>query len=699
MSELRQLLTLAGAFKEGDLRVGGSSDPYTREQGRRALAAVTLGDIHRAILVDDGVTAALVQSRDRGHDGELNALTVADAAAALLSPQGARWATTYRDSLSSEAIAAIAKIMSDDELSSLARTLFNPVGTDRVAIGGPAHFGSRIQPNSPGDAEDEILFSTLDGLAHGCGDVILGLNPAADNIDTIVELEQLLDRIISRLSLPTRFCVLSDIVKQHAARQHTRIDVGFQSLGGTSRALVGMVGLDVDGLLELARAFSGLYFETGQGSEVTNSADVGVDMVTLEARTYGVARFIRRECGSPWTIVNDVAGFIGPEVFKEPEQLYRACLEDAVMAKLHGLTMGLDVCATFHMGISPSTLRSLTKRMVERAAPAYLMAVAGNADPMLGYLTTSFREHPQLRQAVGRRTTESMQSRLTDLGVQDERGQPVPGSSSVARLYSTYARAGGDSRSSVTLEEEAMARLHELRERGFDLSLSDAESAARIDRIYSNARAALYADLEDSVVRDACPHAIRVRTTASSREHYLAAPEAGERIRPDDLRQLEEIGRQAPEVLLVISDGLNPHAVNEQLRAVVPLLRRVINDQGHHLADTVIVVRNGRVRAGYEIGGRANAMAVIHLIGERPGTGLNMLSAYITYGRDAAGASRWAPTLDHSATTAICGIHPKGKPPGIAAVEIATTTHRILESRRSGVLLKPAGPAQERRPL
>jgi ethanolamine ammonia-lyase large subunit len=99
----------------------------------------------------------------------------------------------------------------------------------------------------------------------------------------------LLERVVSRLDLPTRFCVLSDLIKQHGARQHTRIDVGFQSLAGTSRALVGMINLDVSGLSDLARAFSGLYFETGQGSEVTNGAADGVDMGTLEARTYGVA--------------------------------------------------------------------------------------------------------------------------------------------------------------------------------------------------------------------------------------------------------------------------------------------------------------------------------------------------------------------------------------------------------------------------
>src|SRR4029453_4977524 len=148
-----------------------------------------------------------------------------------------------------------------------------------------------------------------------------------------------------------------------------------------------MVGLDVEGILDLAKSFDALYFETGQGSAVTNGTAEGVDMVTLEARAYGVAPHIQRRTGR-WLIVNDVAGFIGPEVFRSPAQLERACLEDLVMARLHGITMGLDVCATFHMGISPSELRDITARIVRLGAPAYLMAVAGNADPMLGYLTT-----------------------------------------------------------------------------------------------------------------------------------------------------------------------------------------------------------------------------------------------------------------------------------------------------------------------
>src|SRR4029078_8032891 len=142
-------------------------------------------------------------------------------------------------------------------------------------------------------------------------------------------------------------------------------------------------------------------------------------MVTREARAYGIARLIRQQTGS-WMIVNDVAGFIGPEVFRTGEQLLRACLEDTVMAKLHGITMGLDVCATFQMGIGPSELRTLTERIVVEAAPAYLMAGPRNADPRVGYMTPSFREHPRLRRQTGRQIASAMQQRLIEISAMTE---------------------------------------------------------------------------------------------------------------------------------------------------------------------------------------------------------------------------------------------------------------------------------------
>ena len=706
--ELRRMLVLASAFKEGDLAVGGTADDGLRADARAALAATTLGELRRVPLVNDGVTAALAETRDRRHDGELDVMTMGAIRGALLGMHAAGWVDTYADALGSEAIAALVKLMSDDDLSLVARSIRHPLGDGAVAIGGFGHFGSRIQPNSAGDDEEEILFSILEGLTCGCGDVVLGINPAADDVDVIVRLEQLLESVVRRLDLPTRYCVLSDIVKQDAARARCRVDLGFQSLAGTSRALAGMVGLDVDGICDLARGFDGLYFETGQGSEVTNGAADAIDMVTLESRTYGVARHVRhrlteswlpasplqpkapaRPAGGsrPWTIVNDVAGFIGPEVFRTGAQLERACLEDTVMARLHGLTMGLDVCATFHMGIAPAELRGLTTRVVERAAPAYLMAVAGNADPMLGYLTTSFRQHPQLRRRTATRIATRMEARLRTLGALPV-NEAAPDDLTTARLYASFQQAGGDRRPRTSLEEEARTRLSTLRERGLDLGVNSPETAdARVDAIYQHARTSLYAPLDEGVLREATIAAVRVRTSAADRDDYIAHPGHGEQLAGAAADRLQRLERAGGQVQIVVSDGLNANAINEQLRRLLPPLRRRLQHAGCRVSAADVVVQNGRVRVGYEIGALVGAEVLVHLIGERPGTGLNTVSAYLTYGRDAGGRLRWTRDLDHSMTSAICGIHPKGKTPEAAVDEIARVVARMFAERRSGVAL------------
>jgi ethanolamine ammonia-lyase small subunit len=315
------------------------------------------------------------------------------------------------------------------------------------------------------------------------------------------------------------------------------------------------------------------------------------------------------------------------------------------------------------------------------------MAVAGNADPMLGYLTTSFREHPHLRRNTGRQIAPAMEHRLDALGAPSRGARSA--AATTAQLYATYAKAGGDVRSLSTLHDEGGRRLGELREQGLDLGIDDAaESDARLDAIYANARTALYATVDEHVIKDAALRPVHVRTAARSRDDYLSHPPAGERLREGDARAVAAMySSRAPEVQIVISDGLNANAVNEQLRALLPELRRGLSSGGHHVGESVVVVQNGRVRVGYEIGGLTGATVLIHLLGERPGTGLNTLSAYITYGFDAAGRSRWSRGLDHSLTTAVCGIHPRGKPPHAAAAEISVVVGRIIEARKSGVAL------------
>lgn len=692
--ELAQIFVRANEFKEGDLLVGGTEDEIERKEAREMLSSLRLAEITRARLIEDSVSEALERSINSQLADEISHLSVNDAKRILLGPNGVGWAHRYRDGLASEAIAAIAKVMTNEELSLIARSIFNPLPGEGVTIGSPQHFGSRIQPNSPGDDEEEILFSILEGLAYGCGDVILGLNPASDDLETIIRLEELLRSVKERLALPTRFSVLSDIVKQTAARARARVDVGFQSLAGTAKALSGMVGLDAEGLADLARGFDGLYFETGQGSAVTNGAAEGTDMVTLEARAYGLARFIRQKTGA-WMIVNDVAGFIGPEVFRSADQLLRACLEDSFMAKLHGISMGLDVCSTFHMGIEPDALQLLTEQITEQAAPAYLMAIAGNSDPMLGYLTTSFREHPRLRRRARKQIASAMRHRFIEMGVMNESGEMAAYGPGADKLYALYMKAGGDTRSTDALREEGKIKLNRLADRGFDLGYGHGLNYAappqmetRMKALYANARDALYAAIDKAVIRDTSSRSLSVRTRAKDRDDYLAHPSSGETVRDDDASRIRSLyGSKQPRMQVVISDGLNANAINENLRAVLPPLKRRLVQEGYDIGDFDIIIENGRVRAGYHAGALIESDAIIHLIGERPGTGLNTLSAYLTYGRDRAGGSRWSVGLDHANTTAICGIHNRGKQPAVAVEEIARCARRMIEQRCSGVEL------------
>jgi ethanolamine ammonia-lyase small subunit len=284
-----------------------------------------------------------------------------------------------------------------------------------------------------------------------------------------------------------------------------------------------------------------------------------------------------------------------------------------------------------------------------------------------------------------------MRRRLEALGVP---GGGAPGATpdAIARLSALHARAGGDSRSSAALEADARRAVGNMQEHGWDLGVSDAGRAeARVTALYEHARAALYAAIDDAVIRDATTRPLLVRSAAASRDEYLASPVSGERLRNEDGHAVAALYPQRPpQVQIVISDGLNAHAVNEQLRAIVPGVRQALARAGHHVGDRDVVVRNGRVRVGYDVGARTGAGVVVHLIGERPGTGLNTLSAYVTYGRDASGVPRWSTDLPHSATTAVCGIHRKGKPPDVAVAEIGRVVDRVVAQRRSGVALDHA---------
>jgi ethanolamine ammonia-lyase large subunit len=507
--ELLRTLALASEFKEGDLSVGGTADEQLRAEARHKLSNLRLSEITKTVFVEDDLSELFARSANKTLLLELASLHVGSVKRMLLSNSGELWWHRYRDALSPELIAAVVKLMTNDELATITNTFFNPLQgatvQDPVTVGSPTHLGSYLQANNLRDNEEEILFTVLEGLAYGCGDVLIGLTPANNNVETVTRLAGLLKTILERLNLPTRFCLMTGISAQVEARARVKMDVAFQSLAGTSKALSAMTGLNASELLELATSFDGAYFETGQGSELLSNAAENVDMATLEARAFGFARCARlqlelRHQRPAWVVVNSLVGLNSKQAFRTEAQMLRASLESVATAKLHGLTAGLDVCTTFQSGIEPAALRRLTAQIAEQAAPAFLNAIAGNADPLLGHLTTSFRQHPSLRQTQNKRITSAMFRRLQELGVINENGQPAAHSVTTTKLYSQFTRSGGNANNEETLQAEGLKKLERLKQQGFDLGyghLPDFSAPKEVERkleaVYQQARHAMSA--------------------------------------------------------------------------------------------------------------------------------------------------------------------------------------------------------------
>ncbi|MHC4411344.1 MAG: ethanolamine ammonia-lyase subunit EutB, partial [Planctomycetota bacterium] len=334
--------------------------------------------------------------------------------------------------LSSDAISCVVKLMSNDELIAIGRKVFNPLPGSQ--IGARGYLSARIQPNSPTDNPDDIRWQVFDGWSYAVGDVLLGTNPVSSDPASVAAIEQTLQDLLTTFEIDHLMphCVLAHIdVQEEVERKWPgSTELWFQSIAGSDSANE-TFDIGVEKMKRYADTRSGrfgLYFETGQGADFTNGHSHGFDMLMHESRKYGFARALtervvqaQRAAGNdagPWVHLNDVAGFIGPEVFRTREQLVRCCLEDIAMGKLHGLCIGLDVCSTLHMDVSLDDLDWCLDQIMP-ANPAYLMALPTRIDPMLGYLTTGYQDHVRLREAFGYRVNDAMWKFFQQLGAID----------------------------------------------------------------------------------------------------------------------------------------------------------------------------------------------------------------------------------------------------------------------------------------
>jgi ethanolamine ammonia-lyase large subunit len=600
--------------------------------------------------------------------------------------------------LSSHVLACLIKLLDEPELVAIGARIFHPIpGTD---LGAPGRLSARIQPNSPTDHPDDIRWQVLAGWSYGVGDLILGCNPVSSDPRSVAVVESTLHDLLVTFGLQDTLphCVLAHIDVQAAveAAHPGTTGIWFQSIAGDD-ATNATFDCPINKLLAHADARAGrwgLYFETGQGSEVTNGHGRGVDLLTLESRKLGLARALARRVAAAqaraghtaWTHVNDVAGFIGPEVFRTPDQLVRCCLEDLVLGKLHGLTMGLDVCATLHMAVSPDDLDRCLDRIVP-ACPAYLMALPTKHDPMLSYLTTGFHDHVRLRQRFARRVDDRVATFFRDtLHVLDEHGEPGPHFGDPRHVYLRYRRARGDHRPDEQIHAEAAAQIAAVRARGVPLVEGHgphpwdlpAGQQGEIRRLYEDAKLSLRAAFTPEFLAT-IPDAIVLHTCSRDRDDYILHPATGERLAPESAARLAALTDDI-DVQLVISDGLNALALTDEDH-LIPYLTAVRGDLADlRVAREHLVVVSGRVRAGYAIGQRRLASltpghprVLVHLIGERPGTVHHNYSIYIT----AADPRVWARGVDHDITRVISGVSDTALDPVLAARETAAIVRSL----------------------
>ena len=288
-----------------------------------------------------------------------------------------------------------------------------------TTIGGEGILAARLQPNHTTDDPDGIMISLLEGLTYGVGDAVIGLNPVDDTVDSVIRVLERFHEIKEKYQIPTQTCVLAHVTTQmEAIRRGAPTDLIFQSIAGSQKSneAFGITGdmIEEARLLALREGTGAgpnvMYFETGQGSELSSNGHHGVDQVTMEARCYGFAKKF-----SPF-MVNTVVGFIGPEYLYDSKQVIRAGLEDHFMGKLHGIPMGVDVCYTNHMKADQNDIECLSV-LLTAAGCNYFIGVPAGDDIMLNYQCTGYHDIQTLRETLGVKPIKEFDEWLEKMGI------------------------------------------------------------------------------------------------------------------------------------------------------------------------------------------------------------------------------------------------------------------------------------------
>ena len=420
---VKEVLAKANEYKSGDELAGvAAATAEERVAAKAVLAELKLSDLRNNPVIpyeEDEVTRIIQDDINENIYDEIKNWTVSEFREWLLDLKttGDKIKRVSKG-LTSEMVAAVAKLMSNMDLVVSAKKI-RVKKFCNTEIVGEGILAARLQPNHTTDDPDGIMLSVYEGLSYGVGDALLGLNPVDDSVDSVMRVLQRFHEIKTKWDIPTQICVLAHVTTQmEAVRRGAPTDLIFQSIAGSQK---GNEAFGIDGkMIEEARQLAlkhgtatgpnVMYFETGQGSELSSEAHHGADQVTLEARCYGFAKRF-----DPF-IVNTVVGFIGPEYLYDSKQVIRAGLEDHFMGKLTGISMGVDACYTNHMKADQNDIENL-EMLLSIAGVNYFMAIPAGDDIMLNYQTTSYHDDAALRNLTNARPIKPFEEWLEKMGI------------------------------------------------------------------------------------------------------------------------------------------------------------------------------------------------------------------------------------------------------------------------------------------
>ncbi len=420
---IKDVLARANEARSGDVLAGlAARSEQERVAAKMVLADLTLRDLRENPVVAyerDEVTRAIDDALDRAAYERIANHTVGEFREWLLGDDATEDEVAAAGcGCTGEIAAAIAKLSSNLDLMTIGAKV-RVVTSARTTLGLRGRLSTRLQPNDPRDDPEAIAAAIYEGLAYGSGDALIGINPCIDEPANLKRLLDLTAEIIGRLEVPTQNCLLGHITTQmRALEAGAPIDILFQSLAGTEKACGGF-GINIAMLDECYRAIRErgaldapnlMYFETGQGSELSANAHEGADQVTLEARCYGLARRY-----SP-LLVNSVVGFIGPEYLADAKQITRAGLEDHMMGKLLGVPHGADACYTNHARADQNDCENLAT-LLTAAGCNYFMALPMGDDVMLSYQSTSYHDGAALRALLNLRPAPEFERWCEERGI------------------------------------------------------------------------------------------------------------------------------------------------------------------------------------------------------------------------------------------------------------------------------------------